>query len=132
MKDTARLYNCSRCLSLEFICRSCDRGNVYCLECAPVAQKEARARAAKRYQESHQGRLKHAERQRRYREKLKQKVTHKGSFAVLVRALIRDKQKHAQLRIKAVPTNKQNRIVCCSCNQLCSPFLRNDFLRNTS
>jgi len=70
MNDVARIYYCTRCHSQVFICRHCDRGHIYCGQCAPKAQAEAKYRAAQRYQTSHQGRVKHAARQRRYRERL--------------------------------------------------------------
>ncbi len=70
---------CSRCHSLFVICRRCDRVNAHCMRCAPIAGNEAKNGTAARYQESHQGKVRHATRQRRYRERLKERVTHKGS-----------------------------------------------------
>ena len=52
---------------------TCDYGNRYCMGCASIARQAARKRALARYQ----GRLNHAVRQSRYRER--KKVTHKGS-----------------------------------------------------
>jgi len=77
MKRTARLYNCVRCHCQVTICTTCDRGNIYCAKCAQVARKKSVRAAGKRYQATRRGRMKHAERQRRYRERRK-KVTHQG------------------------------------------------------
>ena len=73
MNNAARLYSCQKCNAQVTICRHCDYGNRYCMECASIARQAARKRALARYQ----GRLNHAVRQSRYRER--KKVTHKGS-----------------------------------------------------
>jgi hypothetical protein len=132
MDNTARLYSCLRCYSQIIICRHCDRGNLYCIDCAPKAGKDAKNRAASRYQASHLGRLKHAARQRRYRERLKHKVTHKGSCGLSIRDLLiekREKAKNSESWPRAaVPPS----ILCHSCHSLCSQFLRGTFLHNTA
>jgi len=79
MKRTARLYNCVSCHCQVTICSICDRGNIYCAKCAHVARKESMRAAGKRYQNTRRGKMMHAVRQRRYRERKKQKVTHQGS-----------------------------------------------------
>jgi hypothetical protein len=63
------------------------------VKCAPAAGKDAKKRAAVRYQTTYQGKVKHAARQSRYRERLKEKVTHKGSKDCQVSDLLVDKQK---------------------------------------
>jgi hypothetical protein len=132
MNDTARLYNCSRCHRQVIICRHCDHGNVYCKHCAPVANEEAKRRAAKRYQLSLQGRLKHAARQKRYRERCKEKVTHNGSIGDRLRDLLRDKRKKGSPTFKPSTKAYSTELVCSFCHQVCSPFLRIDFLAHTS
>ena len=132
MNDTARLYSCSRCQALVFICRSCDRGNVYCKECALIAGLEAKRRASTKYQISFPGRQKHAERQRRYRERLKNKVTHKGSLATKVRALLRQKEQRAKILTQLPVTTNHTSITCHRCCSICSPFLRHDFLKRSA
>ncbi len=128
MNNAARLYSCQRCNAQVTICRHCDHGNRYCMECAPIARQEARKRAAARYQDSNQGRLNHAARQSRYRERQKKKVTHKGSRILRVSDLLINWQK----RIKPPsipPTQKYVPLIYChSCHNLCSPFLRHNFL----
>ena len=79
MEPSVRLYNCARCHHQVIICSPCDRGNIYCAgPCAQAARKASLKAAGKRYQRSCRGRLKHAERQRRYRARRK-KVTHQDS-----------------------------------------------------
>jgi hypothetical protein len=74
---TYRLYNCHRCRRQVCICAQCDCGNLYCPgECAELSRRESVRRAGARYQRSFRGARKHAERQRRYRERRKSEVTH--------------------------------------------------------
>ena len=76
-----RLYSCGRCAKQVRICVGCDRGNRYCAEdCAQIRRRETRCRAAARYQQSYCGALKHAARQRAWRRRQQQKVTHQGSL----------------------------------------------------
>ena len=132
MNDTARLYNCSRCHSQVFICRHCDRSNIYCNRCAPQACIEAKRRAARRYQASPQGRANHAARQRRYRERLRQKVTHKGSIRPSVHDLLRDKWKRATMHSTSPVPKRITPIVCHFCWHTCSAFLRQNFLQSSA
>ncbi len=80
MEQIARLLNCILCRNQVLICSTCDRGNIYCGPgCSVPARQESMRAAGARYQNSYKGRLKHAARQKRYREREKQKVTHLGS-----------------------------------------------------
>ncbi len=132
MKDIARLFSCTRCHGQVFICSKCDHGNVYCLDCAPKARLNARRRASARYQASHRGRLNHAARQQRYREKLRKKVTHKGS----TKAGNSDLLNHTYRKHKNLPNecfqSEYGAIQCHTCRALCSPFLRNNHLRSSA
>ncbi len=126
--DTARLYSCARCHAQTVICRCCDRGNVYCPDCALPARQEARRRAAERYQKSQQGRLNHAARQRRYREKQTEKVTHNGSLEAespVEHSTMRNSSDKPSLSWDLVTTRVINCHFCC---EICSPFLRADYL----
>jgi len=77
-----RLYSCRRCARQVRICRLCDRGNHYCAQgCAQICRQQTRQRASRRYQQSYRGALKHAARQRAWRCRERQKVTHQGSLA---------------------------------------------------
>lgn len=128
---SARLFQCARCSGLTMICRCCDRGNRYCSNCSTPARKEARQRAAKRYQQSPQGRSNHAERQCRYREKqraLSVKMTHQGSSESIDVVTIETSSKTAHLYRKYPDQYRQYTIICDYCEGICSQFLRRDFL----
>lgn len=86
-EKTYRLYSCGRCAEQVRICCDCDRGNLYCAgECAQIRRRESLRRAGERYQLSYRGSCLHAARQRAWRSRRAQKVTHQGSLpsAVLV------------------------------------------------
>jgi hypothetical protein len=129
MQDSSRMYGCLKCNSPTIICRHCDRGNRYCKQCAPVMYLKARRRANKRYQSTYQGRINHAARQKRYRERLKQKVTHQGSKAQSVSDLLFNKRKCAVLTFEVDRKRHTKDVYCHCCNKRCSPFLRADWLR---
>jgi hypothetical protein len=77
-----RLYSCRRCARQVRICAGCDRGNRYCAQgCAQICRQQTQRRASRRYQQSYRGALKHAARQRAWRRRQPQKVTHQGSLA---------------------------------------------------
>jgi len=79
-----RLYSCGRCAQQVRICGRCDRGNRYCAQgCAPIRRRESLRRASERYQESYRGACKHAARQRAWRCRHAQKVTHQASIATV-------------------------------------------------
>jgi hypothetical protein len=62
-----------RCGMTFYLCRPCDRGQRYCSErCRQKARREQRRVANRRHQDSVEGRLDHRDRQRRYRERLRQ------------------------------------------------------------
>ena len=85
--ESGRLYYCARCQTQVIICSRCDRGHRYCsAACSRRARAEATREAGQRYQSTYQGRLNHAQRQARYRQRNAassssdaQKVTHQGS-----------------------------------------------------
>ena len=81
-EQSYRLYSCGRCAEQVRICRSCDRGNQYCAgECAQIRRRESLRRAGARYQGSYRGAYAHAARQRAWRERQAQEVTHQGSLS---------------------------------------------------
>ena len=90
MDQPARLYLCARCRTQVVLCSYCDRGNRYCgRACRRTAREAAQRLAAQRYQRSWRGRIAHARRSRRWRERRcaaaggvpddAQNVTHQGS-----------------------------------------------------
>jgi len=131
MENTARLYHCARCHRQVVICRQCDRGNIYCPDgCAEEARRTSLRAAGCRYQQTRRGRLKHAERQRRYRART-QKVTHQGSLVVSADdPLSADPERPAPSN--EVGSAPAGAIHCHFCRRACSPFLRQDFLHRTA
>jgi hypothetical protein len=82
IEPSHRLYNCLSCGVQVLICRWCDRGNVYCEgACAQTRRRECLRSAGRRYQDSFRGAVYHAARQRRWRRRRAEKVTHQGSAA---------------------------------------------------
>jgi hypothetical protein len=79
----ARVFTCARCGVAVRICRPCDRGNIYCPPCRPVARRERVKRAGAQYQQREAGRLNHKRRQQEYlvRGEVQGKMTHRGSPA---------------------------------------------------
>ena len=83
--DEARVFVCVRCLRRVSICTFCDRGQRYCgAYCSGLSRRESMRAAGRRYQQSRQGRFRHAERQKQYRLRCRQGVrrkivTHQGS-----------------------------------------------------
>jgi hypothetical protein len=79
-ETTYRLYSCRGCAEQVRICRDCDHGNVYCAgACAQICRRESLRRAGERFQLSYRGAGLHAARQRAWRKRQAQKVTHQGS-----------------------------------------------------
>lgn len=74
MQD-ARRFNCARCHIQVFICRRCDRGNIYCPTCAVLARKESLGRAGSKYQSTVKGKANHAARQQEYLIRKEQKAS---------------------------------------------------------
>jgi len=88
-EQTYRLYSCGRCAQQVRICRDCDRGNRYCAgECARIRRRESLRRAGERYQLGYRGACAHATRQRAWRARRAQKVTHQGSLATVVALIV--------------------------------------------
>jgi len=134
VEETARLYHCSRCRIQICICRSCDRGNVYCQACAPIARKESVKAARLRYEHTYAGKLNNAARQKRYVKKKKakqytttdvKKITDQGSNEI---------QFHDSLPfVIPEPEILNNGVITCYfCGRNCSAFLRVDFLQSSA
>ena len=127
MPGSSRLYHCCRCQAQVIICSRCDRGQRYCAgSCSHEARSASLKRASKNYQSSRSGRFNNAARQRRYRARQKQKVTHQGSPVLRTRDLLKNKA----TRSASHPKQGQSctTIRCHHCGVVCGPFLRHDFL----
>jgi hypothetical protein len=138
MNRSARLYpppdnhyHCARCHRQVWICSHCDRGNVYCgVRCSHSARSQSLRRAACKYQSTRGGGLCNAARQRRFRERQRQKVTHQGSQSVQLSASLlnragKSKNEAVPARFISTPV-----IYCRFCGCECEAFLRSGFLRH--
>ena len=128
MCRSARLYHCCRCQAQVIICTACDHGQRYCpKDCAEIARSLSLKRAGKKYQSSRAGRFNNADRQKRFRMRQKQKVTHQGSPSTTAHDLLKDKALEPEKTKKQAPMG--NYLRCHHCGAVCEPFLRSDFLR---
>ena len=128
METSVRLLQCARCQSQVLICTYCDRANIYCKPCAVGARKRSTQAAGTRYQKTDRGKRKHAQRQKRYRERqklLSQGVTHQGSQPAIAHDSL------VSLTETVVAIIKLG-IYCHFCNRVVSLFVRNGFLRSHS
>jgi len=130
MVSTGRLFNCARCLKQTFICSLCDRGQRYCSpDCSKMARALSQRSARHRYQQSRNGRLKHALRMHAYRHR-KQIVTHQGSWLPGSDGLLQatpeePKKSTAMPRQPMFATMYQ----CHFCGRQCPELVRLDFLQ---
>ena len=130
MQSSARLFNCARCRCQVVICSHCDRGNLYCGQrCSQAARRQSLRAAGKRFQNSRRGRFAHAERQRRYRQRRRQKVTHQGSPPVLPDETLPAESRTSARRSEEPAAVPVDGIRCHLCGRVCSHFLRHSFLR---
>jgi len=142
-EQTYRLYNCARCAQQVRICRECDRGNRYCAGvCAGLRRRESLLRAGKRYQRSYRGACAHAARQRAWRGRQTQEVTHHGSIPPAVSVtvansstqttlqgshahnndLLLEPQPHSRPAVELA--NLHMRARCSVCGRVLPPFAR--------
>jgi hypothetical protein len=130
MQSSARVFNCARCRCQVVICSHCDRGNIYCgKRCSQTARHQSQREAGRRYQRTYRGRLAHAARQRRLRQRRRAKVTHQGSPAVLPDETLPAESRTSARRIESPPAVPGDGIGCHLCGRVCSHFLRQTFLR---
>jgi hypothetical protein len=148
---TARFFLCAGCRVHVFVCRRCDRGQIYCAgTCAQEARQRFQQEAGRRYQASLPGRMKRAARNMRYRARQKI-VTHQGSpppppddvvlldagprAAVLLDAVLLAAAETASTPaavrevVMRSQTSEPGSLHCHWCGERCSPLLRNEFLR---
>ncbi len=133
MHPSARFYLCARCRLQTFICRACDRGQIYCAaECANAARAKFQREASQRYDRTRRARVLNADRQRRYRLRQRtqdnQKVTDQGSRGVPVRTSSNaNLAKGSSDNFRSVgPT--PGLIHCHRCGCECTPRVRLGFL----
>jgi hypothetical protein len=128
------------------LCSRCDRGQRYCgRACSRAARQDSQREAARRFQCSRAGRMAHAERSRRWRQRCRERdqacrsaaleaaasniVTHQGSpMPVLDAPLAAPEQADACVPVASEvgPTPIAR---CWRCAAVLSPWVRQGFLR---
>jgi hypothetical protein len=133
MQSSARLFNCARCRCQVVICSHCDRGNISCgKRCAQAARCQSRREAGRRYQKTRLGRFAHAERQRRYRQRRRAKVTHQGSPPLLPDETLPAESRTSAWRGDFLVADPGDGIRCHLCGRVCSEFVRHSFLHRSA
>ena len=121
---TARWFLCAACQRHVPICSHCDRGNIYCRDCAPTLRRQRVRVAHKKYRDSPRGHLKNAADQARYRARQR----------CLPRKLVRDQgstPKSSCCSLPEVPSPCiQVSVACHFCYRPVSTWLRRRFLRH--
>ncbi len=130
MPTSSRLYHCIRCRAQVVICRRCDRGQRYCTNgCSQEARDASRKRASKKYQTTRAGRFNNAARQRRFRTRQKQKVTHHRSIQIPLHDVLLSKPSSPQCDEKKLDI--KTFMACHYCGVAADGFFRSDFLRTS-
>jgi hypothetical protein len=131
-RSSCRFYLCLRCRAQTYVCRRCDRGQVYCgRDCALEARRQRQRKARARYQATDRGRTLHAERSRRYRER-KRRVTDQGPVMTTA-----DPSASRPIAISASSPQQpavittSYRTACHFCENAVTTFVRQTFLRQT-
>jgi hypothetical protein len=128
MKHTPRLFYCMRCHAQTLVCSHCDRGQIYCgSECAFAARIQSCRSAEKRYQLTPGGKMKHALRQRRYRARLRKKVTDHSSSSPAQNGLLQSVKNES---MKADMSHGDSNRRCFFCKKTVSSWFRSGFLRH--
>lgn len=133
MLPSARFFLCARCREQVVICRSCDRGQLYCSKtCSHSSRLEQQRQANIRYAKTRAGQLNNAKRQAHQRARVREQeacveeiVTDQGSAPDEVPdTLVRHPVSSGRKPLKQQPTDMH----CNFCSQHCDPLLRSDFL----
>jgi hypothetical protein len=132
----ARLFLCANpeCRAQTLVCSDCDRGHIYCADCAPHARRRSLHVAGRRYQASSSGRTRHAARSRRYRARkyraLQNKVTHHGSPPDRADGLLATDPATAAEKPLSTDSRppRRHEWCCMCCGRRCSEYVRQGFL----
>ena len=130
MQSSSRLYSCCRCQAQVIICSQCDRGHRYCTgQCATDARSDSLKRASDKYRSTRAGRINNAARQKCYRERQKQIVTHQGSLSARLHAVLKTSFDGFE---KTQKYDQNGSFLCCHhCGVVCEPFLRQAFIHQS-
>lgn len=124
-----RMFLCGCCRSQVLVCRCCDRGQIYCIKtCAQKVRAERQREARRRHQATPRGRAMHAERNRRYRDRMRC-VTDHGPSKEPERRPSRNLDGGATLSQPAPSRKSPGLQFCHNCGRSASTFLRRSPLR---
>ncbi len=145
----ARLFVCARCRMQVVLCSRCDRGQRYCgPTCSRAARRDSQRAAGARYQRSRAGRMAHAERSRRWRERHLAHhqvrdddaaagddgginfVTHQGSAAPPVNAPLPLAEQAGGGASEEIDASTPPTTHCRRCATALAPWVRQGFLRH--
>ena len=126
---SCRMFLCGRCRAQVLVCRSCDRGQIYCIKiCAQKVRADRQREARRRYQATPRGRDLHAERNRRYRDRLRS-VTDHGSRTERQRGSTPTLDRRGPFSEPATSRKSPGLQLCHKCRRPASAFLRRSPLR---
>ena len=130
---SARTYACAGacCKAEVLVCQACDRGQRYCSnQCRRQAHLASQCRASRKNQSSHAGRVNHARRQHRYRERKRQSeiVTHQRSQEACDGDLLQPGLNEIQEAVRKPHAQWH----CHWCARPVSRAVRRDWLRHTA
>src|SRR3990167_6477400 len=127
MELSSRLFYCRICYTQCIICSPCDHGQIYCSpDCSRSARKKSCDEAEKRYQQTEKGKLKHALRQQRYRERQCKIVTdHTCQTQLECEQYSSTENKTDESLVK----HCEKDLFCCCCGKTVLNWLRHDFLK---
>jgi hypothetical protein len=144
MQESIRRFFCAGCRVEAYTCTHCDRGQRYCTrQCARAARCRSQREANRRYQGSQRGRLRHAERARRYRERRKN-VTDHGLLPIAAHDELDVSAAEAKSRpsaVQSIPSDPAalttvrsgaGAVRCSFCCRWCEPWIRHGPLRRRS
>jgi hypothetical protein len=126
---SCRMFLCACCRCQVFVCRRCDRGQIYCMgTCAQAARRNRQREARRRYQATPRGRAMHAERSRRYRAR-GGRVTDQGPVMEHETVFLRGLEVSEPLRELSSGRKAPGHSRCHHCGRSASSFLRLSALR---
>jgi hypothetical protein len=149
VEHPARLFVCARCRTQVLLCSRCDRGQRYCgRACSRASRLQALRAAGRRYQDSRAGRMAHAARSRRWRQRHRERahaaddaavdgggpphfVTHQGSPVLPADApLAAPEQAGQQASAASDAVTAPITARCRRCTAPLPPWVRQGFMRH--
>lgn len=130
MQLSSRLFYCALCYTQCVICSPCDYGQIYCgPDCSRSARQKSCNEAEKRYQQTPKGKLNHALRQQRYRERQCKIVTDHTSQTPSECGPYSSTENKTD---ESLVTQCVKSLFCCCCGKTVFNWIRHDFLKQTT